>query len=621
MSDNQSTPDSANAERTPRRSYQRFIFHVSSFKAIQLLLGTVILVMPDEAHWLDDYASPRFAWRERIATNGKRTIYRPLGLVEAAFDADGRYHEGRADLNVQLDVETRSTVTRGALRKRIVLAWACLRCRHLLLKARATPLSEILQEPGERAAEVCFAIDVAANVDEAVATAEEQMIFLEDKYVTVDPEDFWIHCQNVARVVDPAKSLTKIFVYPIQTSVNGNTFLRFLTVGAHEIWEGLSVYAWQRDMVHLLNKGISELNEQLSLLIEPQTMRERLPLPQEALYPQISGSRARRRWYWLLTRILRHVRKPLQAGFSNPLYRRSPLKPFALSPTYASVLNYTKVPPLNTAPCFVHISLRNTQRLHRLCREAHASIGAGCFALAALVMMEMYEQLQPDILLVDRKPFISGFPLNPRPFFNHHSEPDSLMLAFCDGIALPFLSSTLDLDGRMRLLARQAHRQLASFQKRKRLAQSEEDMRYMSARGPGRMLANQYISSIERQAMMLPDHLRPSTNPQGAYPARPNLTTPTCGVSSVGRRELFIQRGMYDLEDHTKEFVADFCNMFTNVRARNGEFLIGVGGAENGLYVNATIDASLVDMGLVEQFRWKTMHILDDHGIDERARL
>ncbi|KXL50391.1 hypothetical protein M433DRAFT_61392 [Acidomyces richmondensis BFW] len=577
--------------------------------------------MPDEAHWLDDYASPRFEWRELIGNNGKRTFYRPLGLVEAAFDADGRFHEGRADLNVQLDLNVRFTGSRRALRERIVLAWACLRCRHNLLQARATPLSEILQEPGKRAAEVCFVVDVAADVDEAVADAEEQLIFLEDQYENVDPGDFWVHCQNVARVVNPARALAKVFVHPLVMSENGKSTLRLLTVGAHEICEGLSMYAWQRDMTHHLNKSIGELHELLRSLIEPKTMRERLPVPQEALYPPIYGSRARSRWYWLLTRLLRHVRKPLEAGFSNPLYHRFRSEPFALSPTYAAVLDYTKVPPLNTAPCFVHISLHNTQRLHRLCREAQASIGAGCFALAALVMMEMYEQWQPDIPLVDRRPFISGFPVNPRPFFNHHDEPDSLMLAFCDGIALPFLSSSLDLDGRIRLLARQAHRQLASFQKRKRPAQSEEEIQYMSARGAGRMLANQYISSIERQAKMLPKHLRPTINLQGAYPARPNMTTQTCGISSVGNRDLFIRRGMYDLEDRSKEFVADFCNIFSNVRARDGEFLIGVGGAEDGLYVNASIDASSVDMSLVEQFRWKIKHILDDRDIAERSRL
>lgn len=397
--------------------------------------------------------------------------------------------------------------------------------------------------------------------------------------------------------------------------------LRFLLIGSHQIWDGLTSSVWLRDLVHLLNKPKTELLSHLTSLLDEEPLRTRLPLPQEALYPPITGSLARRRWYWLLTRILRHVRSPLRAGFANPLRRRELLKPVSLSPTYASVLDYNRTPPLNSLPCFVGVSMSNTQRLHRLCREAKVSIGAGCFALCALVMMEMYETLEPNVPASQRKPFITGFPLNPRAFFNHHIEPDSLMLAFSDGIALPFLPASLDLNGRIRLLARQAHRQLASYQKRTRPAKAKVELQYMSSRGAGRVLASQYISSVERADFLLPDHLRKGVNPQGSYPMRPNTTRQTCGVSSVGRRDAFIKRGLYDLDDVNKEFAADYRGMHASVRPREGEFLVGIGGADDGLWASVSIDASSMDSTLVQTWKIKLEHILNERVGDQRAML
>ena len=376
-----------------------------------------------------------------------------------------------------------------------------------------------------------------------------------------------------------------------------------------------------RDFIHLLNLDVPKLQRRLHSLLKPEGLQSRLPLPQEALYPPITGSPARKRWFWLLTRILRHVRKPLPAGFANPVRRKTTHRPIPLSPVYGSVLDYTKTPLLNTRPGTVHVHTRNTQRLHRLCREAKVSIGAGCFALVALVMMEMHELRHPDIPLSERSPFISGFPLNPRAFFNHHTEPNSLMLAFSDGIALPFLPSHLDLDGRIRLLARQAHRQLAAYQKRARLTDDDDAIQYMSSRGAGRVLANQYLSSIERSDLLLPPHLRQGINPQGAYPMRPNHSMQTNGVSSVGRAGSVIQQGMYDITDGGKDFAADFRSITSNVRARDGEFLVGIGGSDVGLWVNASIDASAMDPQLVEQWRTRLEHILDSPDEDVKARL
>ncbi len=537
------------------------------------------------------------------------------GLAEFSFDIDGRHYEGRADLNAQLELEIKSTLSHHDLRERIMFAWACLRCQHLLLQSKALSGQDFSNAEAASATDVYFAVDAPNSVSQAVEDAGKQLVFLSDHFQNVDPLDFWVHCQNSGRVIDASQCLAKLFVYPPQKLKGPRSSLKLLVVGSHQIWDGLTNYVWFRNFVHLLNKSIPELRKRIRELLDPSSILKRLPPPQEALYPPIEGSRARQRWFWLLTRILRHIRKPLQQGFVNPLRRKHRYtRAVPLSPIYKPLLDYSKIPPLNSIPCFAKASLKGTKRLHRICREANASVGAGCFALAALLMMELYERREPGIPLSERLPFISGFPLNPRAFFNHASEPDSLMLAFCDGIMLPFLPSHLDLDGRLRLLAKQAHRQLMVFQKRPNIQRDKGGVEYMGSRGPGRLLQMQYISSLERTQAMLPEHLRSGLNPQGAYPMRPNHSTQTCGVSSVGRREALIKPGYYDLDEEDEAFIADFRSSFASVRPREGEFLVGVGGSDEGLWVNASVDGSTNDPALVEEWRKRFERVLDEGG-------
>ncbi|KAK0347376.1 hypothetical protein LTR02_002954 [Friedmanniomyces endolithicus] len=559
--------------------------------------------------WLRHYAAKdEYEWQNAPSSHNAQTsrFYRPLGLVESTFDSDGRYWEGRADINVMLELEMNSTAGEDDLRKRILLAWTCLRCQHWLLQAKALAGRDVAGTLDEPRDDMFFAIDVPSTVDNAIGEAKRHLMHLNEYHDEVGWRDFWLHCQNTPRVVDPKKALAKMFVLPSERRAEskGTSSLRFLTVGAHHIWDGLTTTPQQ-------------LEERLQTLLEPDEVKSRLPLPQEALYPPISGSRARQRWFWLLTRILRHVRTPLLAGFGNPLQRPTSLPATPLSPTYAKALDYSRLPPLNTITCPVAIKQRPTLHLHRLCREVKASIGAGCFALSALVMMEMYERLQPDILLEERKPFVSGFPLNPRAFFNHHVDPDSCMLAFCDGITLPFLPSSLPLDGRLRLLIRQAHRQLAAYQKRTRPAEAQAELQYMSSRGAGRVLANQYIASVERTDQQLPEVLRTGVNPQGAYAMKPNLSRQTCGVSSVGNRSSVISAKMYDIHDEARMkeqggFVADFRALHAAVRAREGEFLVGIGGSDEGLWADVSIDASSTDMRLVELWKNRMESVLNE---------
>lgn len=566
--------------------------------------------------WLDQYGNAdALAWQVSRCEDDSVKIHRPLGLIEYAFDSDGRYFEGRADLNVELDLTMKTSLNKEELRNRILLAWTLFRCEHPLASSKAVERQSYMPERMTTTQPIHAVVDVPKDEGAAIASAQDSLVFLEDHYDDVDPHDFWLHAQNTGRVVDSSKGLSKCFVYPLLRHKDGTNTLRFLLVLGHQIADGLTNYTWMRSFVHLLNKSLQDLHASLQTDIKPEALLSRLPPPQEALYPHITGSLARQRWFWVLTRILRHVRKPHPAGFSNPLRRAAPVKPASLPHTYSSVLDYTRLPVLNTIPVFAKASLPATTRLNRICRSARVSVGAGCFAVAALLMMEFYERQDPSIPLSARKPFITGFPLNPRPFLSTPVAAESLMLAFSDGIELPFLPSYLPLENRIKLLAKRAQKQLAVYQKRERPVADKEGLHYMGSRGPGRMLATQYLASLERADAKMPFELqRGGKGPQGDYPMRPNATVQTCGVSSVGRRDALIQQRMYDAHaplGEGRDFVADFKDMNAAVRARDGEFLIGVGGAEDGLWLCVSADASALDPVLMKEWQARL------HGIFE----
>lgn len=102
-------------------------------------------------------------------------------------------------------------------------------------------------------------------------------------------------------------------------------------------------------------------------------------------------------------------------------------------------------------------------------------------------MMEIEEARHPNIPPSERRPFIASFPLNPRAFFGYSGPSDSCMLAFSDGIVLPFLSSGLDIEGRFRLTTRQADRQLRAYQKRLRSTELSVEL---APRSVARLIAN-----------------------------------------------------------------------------------------------------------------------------------
>lgn len=145
-------------------------------------------------------------------------------------------------------------------------------------------------------------------------------------------------------------------------------------------------------------------------------------------------------------------------------------------------------------------------------RETRTFLGAGCFALVNLVVMDVHARLHSN---EEQRPFVATFPLSPRPFLNGNPKPDNLTLFFSDGLTLPSLSPTLPTESRLKLPVHQAHPQLGIYQKRKRSVEQEAAIGARSAR---QLVPSDYLTSIERASSRLPPSATRS-NPQGAYPA------------------------------------------------------------------------------------------------------
>ncbi|KAI4737158.1 hypothetical protein E4T50_12342 [Aureobasidium sp. EXF-12298] len=571
-----------------------------------------------QAHWLDQYASNYHQWHE-AQDDGKHCFYRPLGIVETAFDSDGIYYEGRADVNALLELQVKHCLSHEQLRKRITLAWTVLRLSHVLLLARAVGRKPFMTA-GNASQTRFFMICPPEGSQDAIADATKALAFVEPPVDEHGLAKFYRHAQNTGRVVNADEFLAKLFVFPIDDTADSKTSLKFLFVKGHQITDGLTNFTWLSHFVNLLNTPLAILEDAVNSLLPQKSIQSRLPLPQEDLYPRISGSIAKKRWFWLLTLVLRHVKKPMPAAFPNPLRRVTPLKEaMAMPPTYDSYLDYSVKPPLNTFTCMAKVPKSATQRLHKWCRDAGTSIGAGAFVLVAMVMMSLHEDLHPDEVPESRRPFIGSFPINPRPFFKHHEAPNSMMLAFSDGVVLPFLPSSLDLESRFKILVRQAHRQLGLYQKRAK-AEELDSIAYMGSRGAGRVIAMNYVGAMERLRSKLPEELRHSLgnhSPQGDLIASQNGSMATCGVSSVGRSGW--RQGEFDVDGELGEgedaFVADYRSSKQNVRARDGEFLVGVWGDDDGIAANVSYDGNAIDEDMIREWQNRMENLLVERNI------
>ncbi|KAI1311706.1 hypothetical protein F5Y03DRAFT_286624 [Xylaria venustula] len=552
-------------------------------------------------HWLDRYGTGYHAWNR----DGDG-FSRPCGLCEFKFDCDGRYFEGRADVNSLLTIGISTRISDRELQHHILLAFTLLRLRHCLLTAR-TELRTNEVEPW-------FLVGIPRSPEAAIQEAGSGLRFIDAVIDGVsDIHDFYTHAQNGKRVINPSEGLARVFVVTKKTEGSTRQTVHFLFVMAHQIVDGLTSRNWMADFVRIINTPTKQLRQGIKAAISPESIRAKLPPAQEDLYAPVAATKARARWFWAITLILRHVEKPLPTAFPNPLRRATPLsaaRPFP--PKYANVLDYSQTPPLNTFYVRLQLSPAASKRLYRLCKEAKASIGAGGFVLVGMAMMAVHEARYPDESDSARRPFIGSFPLNPRPFFGAKNILESVMLAFSKGVVLPFLPSRLDVEGRFKLLVRQASRQLSAYQKRDRLRDPSAALAYMGIKSPGRLLAANYIDGIERLRGILPDHLKDELPPpQGMYEVPPwAVSRATCGVSSIGAADWSALK--FDLEaDPGDGVVASVEGLTSGVRVRESEFLVGTWSEDGIISAGVSFDGNFIDETIAHLWIEKMKSILE----------
>jgi hypothetical protein len=528
-----------------------------------------------EPHWLDRYSNNHHPWTPSPSNNepsnaGIKSFTRPLGLVETSFDTDGTYYGGRADMTATFKLGIAHTLSLTQFRKRIVLAWTLLRLEHVLLKSRIT----VSETRGK-----CFTVDVPPSIDAAIQEVENNVVWFEDHGfdASLDEQDLHHHALNVSRIVEPTECLSKLHVLPLKRLADGTWELSFLIVIAHQISDGLSAYNWFSHFIRILNTPLHTIEEDIEKAIHAEKIRGKLPPAQEDLYPKVSGNRARQRWFWAIMRVMRHVKRSMEPTFENPLRREKRLEgAIELPETYGKVFDYSaeKRPPMSCGHVAASLSPAASARLISICRDINVSIGAGCFALAGLSMMSIHESRYPGSTSTSQPAFGASFPLNPRAFFDTQPQPDSCMLAFSEGIIMPFLPSTLPVEGRFRLVAKHANRELRVYQKR--LKDKSAGLGGFDKHSPARLLATGYLAQIERVDAKLPEERRSGFTPQGGLKPNMGQYGATCGVSSVGSLKAFFRPGEYDLKNMDgKDFVADYRGLKMGVRARDNEFLVG----------------------------------------------
>ena len=545
------------------------------------------------SHWLDNYSSNTLSWQKHTSPTSSSPssssssptstpcYTRPLGLVESSFSTDGTCFGGRADITATLTLHISHTLSTRELRRRIVLAWTAVRVRHVLLKARVGD-----DEGG-------FVVDVPGSVGGAVEEAEGSVVWFEDFDFgvddgSIDERDVHYHALNTSRIIQPSTSLSKLHILPLVPQLDGTHSLRLLIVLAHQIADGLSAYTWFSDFISTLNLPISSIEENIATSIHEDRIREKLPPAQESLYPKVSGNTARQRWFWAIMRVLRHVQRTMPPTFANPLFRAERLdSAIALPATYAPIFDYSqdkgKKPPMSSGHVSAILSRSASERMISLCRASKISIGAGCFALAGLAMMDIHARLTDSSSSTHNLSFGASFPLNPRAFFTPQPDTDSCMLSFSEGIVMPYLPDSIPVERRFTFVARHANRELRVYQKRLRQG-DDEGVGMFDRYSPARLLATGYVAQMERVDDKLPVEKRTGFSPQGGLKARVGRYGATCGVSSVGSLAGYFKKGEYDvLKLGDRDFAADYRGLRMGVRARENEFLIGSSSDEDGI--------------------------------------
>lgn len=565
--------------------------------------------MTTSKHWLDAYANGHHAWHT-LDVDEETSHVRRLGVLETAFEIDGADYEGRADLNLVLELECRSTLTQHDIREHLLLAWASLRAHHSLLRARTVRAASLPPFSGDHREQKYFVVPGHCDMDKLTEEAARTLVFVEDQYPETEVDDFFRHATNTARAVGGNMPLARLFVLPTSQARDGRFVLCTMLVAGHCIADGLTAYAWNGHFIELLNQSLETIRSDVKKLLDENGVWQSLPKALEDLYPPIAGSRARQRWFWAVSRVLRHTRKVHNTALPNPLARTKPLRRAQrMQSKFDKVLDYSVVPPLNTFKADVTLSASATRRLQRMCKDVKASIGAGSFAYVGIAMMELAEERFGLGHASMHAPCVLGFPLNSRPFFGYQGQADSLMLAFSDGMALPFLPSDLPVEGRFRLLARHAQRHLSAFQKR---PQTVHGRARLGSRSVPQILASSYMLAVEWGDMKLPESRKTGVNPQGMLMARSGARG-TCGVSAIGSRAGMVRAGKYNL-DGSREFAADFRDLSATVRVREGEFLVGTTGDAGILHFSVSYDGNAIDEEMVLKWQVKMQSLLEVTG-------
>ncbi|KAJ4288204.1 hypothetical protein N0V90_012221 [Kalmusia sp. IMI 367209] len=467
-----------------------------------------------------------------------------------------------------------------------------------------------------------FVVDLHSSEEDVLEDVMKSVVWVEDFYGQVDGKEMHRHAFNVGRIVDPEICLSKLYVLPLINLPDGSYELRFLIVMAHQISDGLSAFNWFSGFIRILNLSEKDLTNELGTYRHEEEVKKRLPPAQEDLYPKVQGSKARERWFWAIVRVLRYLRKTTPQSFSNPLRREQRLnEAVSFSPLFDKIFDYSdnSRPPMNSGTIIASLSPQVSKRLMDLCRSIHVSIGAGCFALAGLAMMVIHEERYPKVPNDQRLPFAASFPLNPRAFFGFKMPADSCMLAFSEGIIMPYLPSSLPIEGRFKLTASRANRELRMYQKRLK-GKSVGVQGSFDPHSPARLLANAYLSAIERSDSRLPEPERWGVNPQGTLLPPTFQFRATCGVSSIGSTATWLAPGRYDLSEvkegeREKDFAADYMDFRQGVRARDEEFLIGSSSnAEGRINFGVSYDQSGISAEMAERWRDVVEGLLEVSG-------
>lgn len=510
-----------------------------------------------------------------------------------------------------LTVSIDHRLSREAYRRRIALAWADLRLRHVMLMSRTRYETQEKQRK--------FIVDIHEGQEEVFNDVMQHITWVEDYYQEVDGLEIHRHALNVGRIIEPDKCLSRLYVLPLLKLPNGKYELRFLILMAHQISDGLSAYNWFSDFIRILNLPEMDLEKEIGVFCREEEIKSRLPPAQEDLYPQDKGTKARERWFWAIIRVLRHLRKTTPRSFTNPLMRERRLEEtVSCTPVFDKIFDYSDAnkPPLNSGHVGAKLSRQASEHMIDLCRSIRISIGAGCFALAGLAMMAIHEDRYPNIPDNERLPFVASFPLNPRAFFGFNTPADSCMLAFSEGIVMPFLPSSLPIEGRFKLIAAHANRALRMYQKRAK-GNLTGLLGPLNPHDPARILANAYISAIERSDARLPKDMKFGVQPQGSLEPPAFQFRATCGVSSIGSTVQWLAPGRYSLSrigngEDTQDFVADFRDFRQGVRARDDEFLVGSSSdAEGCIRFGVSFDESAISSEMAERWRYVVENLME----------